>query len=53
MGANAMCEDGNDLQGDFTCSAVSALIARHAKGVHQVLSQPEGHHLRDGQSQPL
>ena len=42
-----------DLQGDFTCSAVGALKAGHPKGIHQALSQPEGHHLRYGQGQPL
>lgn len=41
------------LQCDFTGPAVGALIPTHPKCIHQVLSQPEGHHLRDGQGQPL
>ena len=46
-------EGQNDLKGDFACSAVGALIARHPKSINQALGQPEGHHLRYGQGQPL
>ncbi len=41
------------LQGDLTGSAKSTFIARYPKGIHQVLRQPERHHLWNCQSQPL